>query len=139
MCPDCREPLVVYELEGVEVDHCLACGGTWLDPGELEFLTEIEGVRSSELSQAMAAVKSGEKSKRRCPRCRRRLRAVFLGQEKPVELDRCPRCRGLWLDRGEMDAVISLFAGGEEKAVSRFFADLYRGEREAKKEKPQGG
>ena len=36
MCPDCGEPMVIYELGGVEADRCLRCGGTWLDGGELE-------------------------------------------------------------------------------------------------------
>jgi len=33
MCPACKEPLVVFELDGVEIDRCLRCGGTWLDDG----------------------------------------------------------------------------------------------------------
>jgi len=30
--------MVVLELDRVEVDHCLVCGGLWLDAGELELL-----------------------------------------------------------------------------------------------------
>ena len=43
MCPVCREPMVALQLEGVEIDHCLACRGTWLDAGELEQLAEFSG------------------------------------------------------------------------------------------------
>ena len=39
MCPLCHEPLVAFELDGVEIDRCVDCGGVWLDAGELESLT----------------------------------------------------------------------------------------------------
>ena len=45
-----------------------------------------------------------------------------------VELDRCPRGDGLWLDQGEMAAMIRLFHDDEEGAVARFFSELYRSE-----------
>ena len=35
-CPNCSDPMVVLEIEQVELDHCLSCGGVWLDAGELE-------------------------------------------------------------------------------------------------------
>ena len=35
-CPRCSdEGLVPFELDGVEVDACAACGGVWLDAGEI--------------------------------------------------------------------------------------------------------
>jgi Zn-finger nucleic acid-binding protein len=138
MCPDCKEPLVVFELEGVEIDHCLACGGTWLDPGELELLAELEGLQSSEIVKALDAAVSGKKSRRRCPRCRFKLRAVTLNR---IELDRCPRCHGLWMDRGEIREVISSCCKeeGEARMVGRFFAELYKNALESNSSKPEGG
>ena len=38
MCPACGQPLIALELEGVEIDYCAACGGVWLDAGELRTL-----------------------------------------------------------------------------------------------------
>ena len=35
MCPACKKPMIALELEGIEIDHCLDCGGTWLDSGEI--------------------------------------------------------------------------------------------------------
>ena len=29
--------------EGVEIDRCMECRGTWLDAGELELITEFAG------------------------------------------------------------------------------------------------
>jgi Zn-finger nucleic acid-binding protein len=125
--------MVVYALEGVEIDRCLACGGTWLDRGELERLAELAGGQSGEIARAVDAAGSGAKGRRRCPRCRRRLRGVALGgapqgPTQSIEIDRCPRGHGLWFDRGEMEAVIAAYQGPREDAVARFFAGLYRQE-----------
>jgi Zn-finger nucleic acid-binding protein len=32
--------MIILELDKVEIDHCLLCGGIWLDEGELELLLE---------------------------------------------------------------------------------------------------
>jgi Zn-finger nucleic acid-binding protein len=137
MCPDCDEPLVIYELEGVEVDHCLGCSGSWLDAGELELLGELSGIHAGALTAALAGAATSRRGARRCPRCRRRLDVVRVGDGEPVELDRCPVGHGFWLDRGETVAVIRAFGGAvdsgaavapEESAVARFFASLYEDE-----------
>ena len=40
-CPVCKnEPMIVLELNDVEIDYCLSCKGIWLDTGELELLLE---------------------------------------------------------------------------------------------------
>ncbi len=123
MCPRCREPLVVFEVEGIEVDRCLECGGTWLDSGELEWIAERAGVDPGPLSASVRA--GGRRTELRCPRCRTRMEVVSIGQGEPVELDRCRREHGLWFDAGEMEKVVVAFADGEEGAVARFFANLY--------------
>ena len=131
MCPACREPMVVLDLEGVEIDHCLSCGGTWLDAGELDQIAELAGAASVELAGFAAGSREGRRTRRRCPRCRARLREIPLPGEPPVLMDRCPRGHGLWLDRGEMAAAIRAHAGEKEAVVARFFAELYRSELEA--------
>ena len=35
-----------------------------------------------------------------CPACRVDL---VMSERQGVEIDYCPRCRGVWLDRGELD------------------------------------
>ena len=131
MCPVCSEPMVAYELEGVEIDHCVSCLGTWLDAGELEMIAELAGVATGAMSEALTARRRGRRTRRRCPRCPRRLREIELGETQPVNIDTCPWGHGLWFDRGEMRQTIRSFAGGEAGEVARFFADLYRSENEA--------
>jgi Zn-finger nucleic acid-binding protein len=43
-----------------------------------------------------------------CPRCSETLEATV---RDGVEIDHCPRCRGVWLDRGELDKLIGRFDG----------------------------
>ncbi|MDZ4752917.1 MAG: zf-TFIIB domain-containing protein [Phycisphaerae bacterium] len=39
-CPKCGGQLVETDLEAVKIDRCAACGGVFLDKGELEVLTK---------------------------------------------------------------------------------------------------
>ncbi len=36
----------MLELDQIEIDHCLSCGGIWLDAGEIELLLETEQERA---------------------------------------------------------------------------------------------
>lgn len=38
-----------------------------------------------------------------CPVCRTDL---LMSDRQGIEVDYCPRCRGVWLDRGELDKII---------------------------------
>lgn len=38
-----------------------------------------------------------------CPACNVELR---MADRQGVEIDYCPQCRGVWLDRGELDKII---------------------------------
>ncbi len=40
-----------------------------------------------------------------CPRCATELQEKNLGGFKPVVVDNCPRCQGMWLDKGELDSL----------------------------------
>ena len=33
---------------------------------------------------------------------------LIMSDRKGVEIDYCPKCRGVWLDRGELDKIIDL-------------------------------
>jgi Zn-finger nucleic acid-binding protein len=39
-----------------------------------------------------------------CPICRNVTLAV--SERQGIEIDYCPQCRGVWLDRGELDKII---------------------------------
>ena len=39
----------------------------------------------------------------KCPKCDV---ALMMSERQNVEVDYCPNCRGVWLDRGELDKII---------------------------------
>jgi ribosomal protein L37AE/L43A len=41
-CPKCGMALETVTLQGVQIDRCHSCNGTWLDEGELEQLAVKE-------------------------------------------------------------------------------------------------
>jgi uncharacterized protein len=43
-----------------------------------------------------------------CPVCKIPL---VMSERQGVEIDYCPQCRGVWLDRGELDKLIDRAAG----------------------------
>ena len=51
-----------------------------------------------------------------CPVCATELR---MTERQGVEIDYCPQCRGVWLDRGELDKIIERSATPEIRAPER--------------------
>lgn len=39
----------------------------------------------------------------KCPSCDETL---LMSEKTGIEIDYCPNCRGIWLDRGELDKII---------------------------------
>ena len=44
----------------------------------------------------------------KCPTCPDSI--LVITDRQNVEIDYCPECRGVWLDRGELDKLIALSA-----------------------------
>ena len=38
--------------------------------------------------------------------------ALQMADRQGIEIDYCPQCRGVWLDRGELDKIIERTSGG---------------------------
>ena len=55
MCPVCGEPMAVFEFEGIGVDRCVRCGGTWMDTGEVEMLGAFDLAALDRISATLAA------------------------------------------------------------------------------------
>ncbi len=135
MCPDCREPLIVVERDGIEIDYCLDCRGTWLDAGELEQMGTLAGVEPDAVSAALQDARARTRGPRRCPRCDRRMEVATLAVGG-IEVDRCPVGHGLWFDAGEIRALVGALAGGEAGALAHFFADTLS---HSIQDQPKGG
>ncbi len=106
-CPACKQPLVVVEHEGIEVDWCVACKGIWFDAGELQLLAEAAG-RTFVMPAPDPAGAGGAAggSPRRCPRCPAKMGPQTVPCDPPLQVELCPRGHGIWLDQGELGALI---------------------------------
>jgi Zn-finger nucleic acid-binding protein len=120
-CPVCHKSMIILEYEQIEIDYCPSCAGCWLDQGELELMLDMDD-KIFDLSK----FKSAPKGKRRCPRCRKKLRVnMFPGTD--VEIDICPNDGGIWLDKGELLTIAKLES--DSPAINRlnnFFSDLLK-------------
>jgi uncharacterized protein len=61
----------------------------------------------------------------KCPTCKDI--NLVISERQGIEIDYCPECRGIWLDRGELDKII-------ERSTSEPVADQNR---EISKNRPQ--
>lgn len=96
-CPD-TELSTHTTLGGVEADVCPSCKGLWLDGHELGALL---GVRDGRLENRPA-----RDSEVACPRCDLQwLKTLRFPGSPALDVDRCPDCRGMWLDHGELGAL----------------------------------
>jgi hypothetical protein len=46
----------------------------------------------------------------KCPVCNVDL---LMAERQGIEIDYCPKCRGIWFDRGELDKIIERGAGSD--------------------------
>jgi Zn-finger nucleic acid-binding protein len=118
--------MIVLEAEKVEIDHCTACGGVWLDGGELELLLEDASNRV-ELMATLAELTEGRERKIRCPICARRLHKVRYGPERDLILDKCPKGHGLWFDRDELCRALQMGRFTKGKPVYDILNDIFGG------------
>ena len=123
-CPACREPLIVLELDQVELDHCVSCKGIWLDHGELNLILEDAPDKDTVFSSFALAPHSKEK-RRKCPICLRNMEKVLCGAEGNVNIDRCPRGDGLWFDVGELNEMIQVGSWGASPKVLDLLKDMF--------------
>lgn len=80
---------------------------------EQEILEDLQTARAARI-----------KAERHCP-CSECGGAVLeRTQLDKVEVDKCPKCNGMWLDAGEMELLSQRSAGSTPNALSRFFRHL---------------
>ena len=66
----------------------------------------------------------------KCPQCETML---TIAERQGVEIDLCPKCRGVWLDRGELDKIIERSDAYDSRRTSD---DDRRSDREVYREQP---
>ena len=129
-CPACGSQLTALGVEGLVVDACRdGCGGLWFDNFELERVNEAQ----ERLGESLLTIESNPEAtiipnRRPCPKCH----GIVMLQhrfrpDKPVMVDECPNCGGMWLDGGELADIRRPAPTREDrrKAAERFLERLF--------------
>ncbi len=94
-CPHDGAELQKLQVEGVTIDRCGTCGGTWFDALELRRVAKDKELEKLASRLPMVRVASPFL----CPRCGSE---CLEGHVAEVEVDTCVKCEGIWLDKGEL-------------------------------------
>ena len=122
--------MITLELEDVEIDHCLDCGGIWLDAGELELLLD-EPDKAKSLLDSFSVVSKCAEEKRKCPICDKKMQKIIVGDSKPALLiDKCRKGDGLWFDKGELHEIFDRAQLDEDNKIQELLADMFGHDRE---------
>jgi hypothetical protein len=96
---------------------------------EEEYFAKLEAERLERKRQEQARFAADAERKShymRCPKCGGQL---VTEEFHRLQVDRCPDCHGVWLDAGEIDAVMQLEERGiMSRALGEFMGSL-RGKR----------
>ena len=88
----------------IQLDQCGQCGGIWCDKWELFPIDPDEAERLDGVDEKLLAAPVAPATKMLyCPRCTAKLQSCkdpLL--PKDLQLKRCWRCDGIWLNRGEL-------------------------------------
>lgn len=116
-CPHDKAVLKSEKYEGdVVVDRCPSCLGLWLDKGELEKVQEtLEHDYSEQLNHVNSVASAYELARQKmhpvaaCPKCQGSMHAEEYAYCSQIQVDRCVKCKGIWLDAGELRALEQFF------------------------------
>jgi hypothetical protein len=124
-CPVCKNAMITLELADVEIDHCVECGGIWLDAGELEILLG-EAQRARQLLDSFEVNAGTPEKPRRCPICDKKMQKVLVGSAGPAMLiDKCRRGDGLWFDKGELNDILDRAQLDKDRKIQKLLADMF--------------
>lgn len=108
-CPRCNAGLNKESLrvvnETIEVDTCSNCGGRWFEKDELSKADKI--VEPTILEIRRIPKEKEQLMSLYCPSCQngRLMAKISNPRDAHVIMDYCPMCNGIWLDKGELDAI----------------------------------
>ncbi len=106
-CPKCEGWMYPMAAAEARVDHCTDCKGVWLSPETLARCAAAQTGDAAGMAQ-MTRQKPPDKGYPagvKCPGCGW---LMLLHTYHGVEVERCPKCRGIYFDHGELERVVQL-------------------------------
>ncbi|MDC0526387.1 zf-TFIIB domain-containing protein [Euryarchaeota archaeon] len=128
-CPKCKDQaLGEYWTQSQMIDRCANCGGQYYDHQELDSIIEmVRIIQKIEIDEPdIETLEELSRSNYKCPVDEQEMERKDYGG---IAVDSCPKCKGVWLDKGEIVALkatedhirnnmklyINLASGPEEK------------------------
>ncbi|HEX9780214.1 MAG TPA: zf-TFIIB domain-containing protein [bacterium] len=109
-CPDCRAELGKLNDRGIEIKECPRCKGRWFSRDELKKAKARtdEDLRWLDFDPFGddAPTATSETGRRHCPQCGQKMAVLSYAASKVV-IDKCSRCRGVWLDHKEFGQIVA--------------------------------
>jgi len=107
-CPRCKgefKTQVVNEIKGeLTYNVCKSCEGIWIKPEDLQPLEKLTNI--TVIEQKEIPDKEVQNVLLRCPEHPNRIMKKYKHpKDEDVIYDQCPTCRGIWLDKGELEAI----------------------------------
>ena len=123
-CPVCNQPLIILELNQIEIDYCTNCHGVWLDEGELELLLQ-DSDEKNKLLQSFRVDKKSKEKPIKCPICHKKMEKILCGEKNKVLIDKCPRKHGLWFNEGELQSVIEIGSLDKKNKIVTLLKEMF--------------
>lgn len=128
-CPLDGTTLETHTVQSVHVEECPQCLGLWFEEGQLR---EAKDETEADLVWLDFDLWSDQESfttdwsSRKCPQCSKNMATISYG-ETGVVVEYCINGHGVWLDKGEFQAIITaLEAEVSSKSASGYVASSLR-------------
>ncbi|MCW5933462.1 MAG: zf-TFIIB domain-containing protein [Fimbriimonadia bacterium] len=121
LCPKCNGAMIEQNVDHVAIDVCSLCAGIWFDDEELTQLMSKGHEMVAKIDQRYRPAQEGGEAQPfgqlLCPSCRDPLERYNYLYTTPIELDTCPKCNGVFVDDGELEAMIAVLAEAKMQEV----------------------
>ena len=119
-CPRCQNELKAEHIKDLKdqipLHHCDNCEGIWISAPSLETLEKVTDIQLLEIKQVPSAKE--QKVPLKCPIHNDTIMDKFKHpKDSAVIYDQCPKCQGVWLDKGELKAI-------QEEGIGKLTGDV---------------
>lgn len=118
-CPRCSTSLTNRTLADATFDVCDSCGGLLLLQPDLVRMLRALTAAGPIGTDAIVAAVDDQPGDIACPGCSKTMETFGYMETRLAMLDRCLRCRLIWVDGPELETVVRLFARTSARAAEK--------------------
>lgn len=132
-CPVDGTPLETHAVHSINIEECARCKGLWFEEDELRKAKDASDPDLNWLDFDLWSEQDSFNavwSSRKCPQCGKNMVTISYGSTR-VKVDYCAEKHGIWLDKGEFQAIIEAL---ENELTSKDVSDYVSASLEEAKE-----